>query len=588
MGSCCVKSKDVKELEDELGTLLNEKKKLEEKIEKQEQVAKGKYSPLIPEVYKFIDYDQYTSLKIIEILYSILTGDNETLHGLSQKVQSLSKFEEEQKLIHYGDVRKEETDLQKKLVVSCQENFKNLQDLVHKKLQKIESRVEKVQSLLNTSKVFTSERKSVSDKLLSLKKSSKPDFSTTISNLKILEDIEEELTSFEKALPGLHDDFIMFKLKDLENLLTSLAKVSLVTTQGLEILFGELKIPENLDVVALKVVDIDRTNFELTFTSIEKCIRNLQALETFKSQVLENNSINEKLESIDRTLTKHFLHSEQSKETAYSRINRVSRSQSDFTFSSHLEYLQYELSQKSVPATIAILKQKAKKYLKSLEQQDQNLLEMTEKFNLIDKIIDEIELKFQEFMTFEIKELYKWIGNGEKHVKEQLDQLSEFFIQYEEIKSQQDLIARLSEFLKRFQTTDTLNSIKSSLKETYMKELVRVKTELHEKENHFKNELSESKNQLILLESSFQSTKIQLSKTKELTEDLLRQSSEKELESTLLRNEINSLKESFDQVVQEKNQFQEEVEDLRKSLKDCKKSLRQKKKELSELQNSST
>lgn len=87
MGSCCVKSKDVQELEDELGTLLNEKRKLEEKLSKQELVQQGKYSPPVPEIFKFIDHDQYTSLKIIETFYSILPADTELFHSIRRSPQ---------------------------------------------------------------------------------------------------------------------------------------------------------------------------------------------------------------------------------------------------------------------------------------------------------------------------------------------------------------------------------------------------------------------------------------------------------------------------------------------------------------------
>ena len=322
------------------------------------------------------------------------------------------------------------------------------------------------------------------------------------------------------------------------------------------------------------------------FKSTFKYLNNLQELEVFKGQVLQFNSINEKLQSIDRTLTKHFMNSEQSKETAYSRINRVSRSQSDYSFSSHMEFMQYELGEKSVPDTIKILKQTAKKYLKSLEEQDKNLLEMTEKFNLIDKIIDEIELKFQEYITFEIKELHKWIHGGDKKVKDQLEDLNDRVIQYEETRAQEDLITRLTKFQNKFELTDTLNEIKSALKETYMKELNKVKVEYHEKVNELNSQLSESKNSLVIIDTNYQTTKLQLSKTKEMTEDLLKQNSEKDLEVAGLRNKFHSAKEEFEQVRQERDQILEEVEELRKEVKECKKSLRAKEHELQELRES--
>lgn len=585
MGSCCVKSKDVQELEDELGTLLNEKRKLEEKLSKQELVQQGKYSPPVPEIFKFIDHDQYTSLKIIETFYSILPADTELFHSISLKSQNLSKLENDAKLIQYGEVRKEETELQKKLVHTCYDHYKELLSLANQKETQAESRFDRIQSVLINSKSNLQNRKSIQENL-NLLKTFKPDFSSTISKLKKLELIEEDLSQIEKSLPGLHEDSILRQIKNLEIFLSDLGKSSLASTQNLETIFGQLNIPATLDASALKVVDIDRTTLDDMFKSIFKYLNNLQELEVFKGQVLQFNSINEKLQAIDRTLTKHFMSSEQSKETAYSRINRVSRSQSDFSFSSHMEFLQYELGEKSVPDTIKILKQKAKKYLKSLEEQDKNLLEMTEKFNLIDKIIDEIELKFQEYITFEIKELHKWIHNADKKVKDQLEDLNDRVIQYEETRTQEDLITRLTKFQNKFILTDTLNEIKSALKETYMKELNKVKIEYHEKVNELNSQLSESKNSIVIIDTNYQTTKLQLSRTKEMTEDLLKQNSEKDLEVAGLRNKFHSVKEEFEQVRQERDQILEEVEELRKEVKECKKNLRAKEHELQELKES--
>ena len=64
---CCKKSKELKELEDELDMIVNEKKILELKVYSQGSKLETETSSLSThENLKFMDHDLYTSLKIIE------------------------------------------------------------------------------------------------------------------------------------------------------------------------------------------------------------------------------------------------------------------------------------------------------------------------------------------------------------------------------------------------------------------------------------------------------------------------------------------------------------------------------------------
>ena len=427
---------------------------------------------------------------------------------------------------------------------------------------------------------MSQERKAAIEEFKELKDPKKVDFCSLVEKIGKCEKICQELRKIERVLFNGKD--LAVRVKDVERKISMLSKTSLAATHHFEMVFGDSVDVGKIDVMAMKSVELEISNFFGFFESLEMYLDNLQELENLKTKVLENNSIKDKLKEIDKTLTKHFLNSEQSKEVACSRLNRVSRSQSEYSKPSFLQFLQFEVSEKSIPATILILKDKAKKYLKSLENQDKILLEMTEKFNAIDKIVDEIELKFQDYISSEVKELHKFIGNSEAWVKSSLETLTEKVIQYEE-SPQHDLIARLATFQTKFNLTDNLAEIKSALKDSHFKELAKVKSDLHDKVNELNNKLDQVSNEKNLLESNFTTIKSQLKKSSKISEDLLKDMSEKEVIIMTLKGNINSHEETLNQILQEKNQLEDEVDELRKELRECKKNLRNKEHELSEI-----
>lgn len=576
MGACCIKAKK-SDPDEYSGVLLN-------KTESSPTLPSPKIDSVsLPDLSKFIDYDQYITLKILETCFTITAADKNQLQILIHKAQNLSKLETEAKLIQYGNLRCEETDLQKKLFSSIHDNFKNFQEIVNKKNLDVENKIEIIEKNLKNSKWMKKERETAAEDFKQAQNCRKEDFNGLLEKYKKLEKICEDLEKVEKNL--CQGKEILSGIKEVENKVEFLAKSSLAALHHFEVILGESVDVSNIDVIAMKAVELDYSNFLGFFNSLEKHLDNLQELENLKNKALENNSIKDKLKAIDKTLTKHFLNSEQSKEAVSTRLNRVSRSQSEFAKPAFLEYLHFDTSEQSIPATISILKEKAKKYLKSLENQDKVLLEMTEKFNAIDKIIDEVELKFQDYISFEVKELHKWINNAEDWVKSSLDSLSEKLIQYEE-ETQHDLMARLESFQVKFSLTDDLNKIKSALKELHLKELNKVKSDMHEKVNELSSQVDQITNEKNLLESNFVNVKQQLQKTSKVTEDLLKDNNEREILITTLRGNLCSAEETLDQVGQEKNQLQDEVDELRKELRECKKALRSKEHELSELKES--
>ena len=576
MGACCIKPKQENPDEDS-GVLLNKK-----------DYPSPPTSPLTTQqsmqssmdISKFIDYDQYTTLKLLENCFTILSLNKDQLLSLSHKSQSILSLEPEQKLIQYGHLRCEETDLQKKLIASIHDNYKALQLIYLNKHSDLEHRLEQIEKAFKNSKWMNKQRTSVFEEFKELKDPKKEDFCGLVEKIGKCEKICEAVREIERVLFKGKD--VAERVREVERKISMLSKTSLAATHHFEMVFGDSVDVGNIDVMAMKSVELEISNFFSFFDSLEMYLGNLQELENLKNKVLENNSIKDKLRGIDKTLTKHFMNSEQSKEVACSRLNRVSRSQSEYSQQSFLQFLQFEVSEMSIPETISILKEKAKKYLKSLENQDKVLLEMTEKFNTIDRIVDDIELKFQDYISSEVKELHKFVGNSEDWVKSSLEALTEKVIQYEE-STHHDLVERLETFQTKFNLTDSLGEIKSALKDSHFKELAKVKNELQDKVNKLNNTIDQVSNEKNLIESNFATVKSQLEKTSKISEELLKEQREKEVTIMTLKGNINSHEETLNQINQEKNQLEDEVEELRKELRECKKNLRNKEHELSEI-----
>ena len=582
MGCCCRKSRELKELEAELERLLCQKRSLDSKPLATDRTSEDSPS-LLPDLFNFIDHDQYTSLKIIENLFSLLSGDIQVYQSLSHKIQNLNSLKHSERLMNYGSIRIEETNLQDKMIGSLKEQFKELVEFFNFKYNEIEERIEKVESLFGDNKEeMIEERENIGKGLKAVWDKGKIDLPGVVKGLKELDRIEKMLVRVESGMVGLvKDDFFVLRLKEMERELAEVVRSSLASASGIKSVFGVAA--DASENSGLKSSELNELTFTTLLTSLTKHFKLLQDLESQKIQSVNSSEIVKQLDSIEKSLTKYLLSSDQLKSVTQSRLNRVSRSSSEFTQLHQALFLKLDTGNKSILGSVKILQKKFSDFLKSLEQQDQLLLEMTEKFNTIDKTVDEIELKFHEFVSAEVKDLYKNIGNTEIGKKGELDEINEKLIHYSG-ETHKDLVQRLEFLLSKLLITDNLEKIKQSTREFHSKELIRVKSELQEKVFDLSSQVDSLTNEKLLILNSFEATKSQLSITSEMTENLMNTLNTKDLTLTSLKNQIASLQEQLDQISSDKTKLEDEVTDTQKELRECKKTLRSKEHELSELQ----
>jgi hypothetical protein len=92
------------------------------------------------------------------------------------------------------------------------------------------------------------------------------------------------------------------------------------------------------------------------------------------------------------------------------------------------------------------------KFLEKSSEQDKVVLEMTQKFTILDEKIDEIELKLIDFILSDIKDLYNIVPLNDSTSKALLDDLKEKLNETSK-ESTSDLIEHVSKSLKQIELT---------------------------------------------------------------------------------------------------------------------------------------
>ena len=222
------------------------------------------------------------------------------------------------------------------------------------------------------------------------------------------------------------------------------------------------------------------------------------------------------------------------------------------------------------------------KFLEKSSEQDKVVLEMTQKFAILDEKIDEIELKLIDFILSDIKDLYNIVPLNDSTSKALLDDLKEKLNETSK-ESTSDLIEHVSKSLKQIELTSGITKIREVIRESHAKDVKKRKNELREKINELNTQVSKIQSEKSNIESNLESLKVNHDKTLEMLEEKLALLGEKDSENTSLKNSLGSLNEKYEEVIQENTLTKTEIEKLIKENRQCKKRLKSKESELEEL-----
>ena len=578
MGCCQSRNKEITTLEDELDAMLKEKEKLEQKVEKSEVFVMN----VMPEFEKVMNIEQYETSKVLEIL-SALTGNNaEDAKGLTQQMIQVNLIESPEKLLKYAELRYEQTKLQKKLVKNVEEAISEFLGIVDEKYKDIDKRLDLLKRVLSNNSYFSSQITTISNQFSLISCINKSDIHFLLSKQKSLIEIENLLITIENSSPALNfDTSTNIKIAEIENSLSEVTKLSINSLKAISLNFQE----ENSELISsksLKSLDFNIETYATISESIVNWVKNLSEIEQRKENILKNNKITEELIELDKSLVFYFNNSENAKDQAFSRLQRLSKGPSLNSSFVDSFVQNTDITHLSLWKTLSALKVKTVKFLEKSSEQDKVVLEMTQKFTVLDEKIDEIELKLIDFISSDIKDLYNIVPLNDSTSKALLDDLKEKLNETSK-ESTSDLIEHVSKSLKQIELTFGIKKIREVIRESHAEDVKKRKNELREKINELNTQVSKIQSEKSNIESNLESLKVNHDKTLEMLEEKLALLGEKDSENTSLKNSLGSLNEKYEEVIQENTLTKTEIEKLIKENRECKKRLKSKESELEEL-----
>ncbi|OMJ72380.1 hypothetical protein SteCoe_29195 [Stentor coeruleus] len=581
MGCCIAKEEDSNKDIPSRGTSLIESFDVnhEEKCGENEE-TKSFGSAATSSMIKYIDKDQYNTVKVLESLCFICAFDSDLFKKFSLQVSELSNLKPEEKLRKYLKIRAEVSEFQKKISKKSEDNCKNLSDFANDKYSEIDERIELISSLLEETSIYNEEMPDMKYKFSLIPKMHKHDLESITSKLKSLHAIEKDIGKIEKSLPKLNEDHFMFlKLKEIEEFFSNYAKISLNNASLLEKMFGSCEISADIDVVSLQAFEINKDTYIHITESLKNYIKTLQEVENMKTQMIQKNHLAEQLKNLDEKISLFFLNSENQKQAACNRFRRISRESNDFGVYIKEALKHKDINENTMSKTIEALQEKMETFIKTAAVQDEKVLEIATKLNIIDEKFDEIDLKFQELISDELKDMHKNLPHSENDIKNRLDNISEKF--HESVGL--DLIERFNVFLGKIELAIGFSEIKKDIRLISINENKKAKDESLESIKKLTEVLSEAENQKKFIEKKLESVNKSYEKKSEMLDGMLKSNSDKDIEIINLKNTIATINQKLVQVSEENTRSQDEISDLRKELRDCKKSLRAKENELAEL-----
>ena len=582
MGNCCLESKDKQKLEDEVSKLLSANKNLEAKLKTDTSVIKDALLEVLNDCERNIEKEQYITSKVFDFFQAFLETNTESSKKVSGWLTELPLVPRNKRIQRYTEIRYGETEETKSTCNRIYDSNKKLIDIVNQKYQEIDERIETIQRLLKGGTLYNEQMQSIRKSFEEIPKEVKQNFEFSIEKLSRLITVEKEIVKIEKALPDLSEDnLLILSLKEIEKGFLELTKHSTLLVKHLELKLGESKSEKSFDLSLLDQY-ADAITYTLVAESIVKSIKNLQNLENLKEEILRHNEITIELQELDKMLANHFSKSVDSKEAACFKLNRLSqgKNESSLLFTQMLKYI--EINNNSIPKAVRALKENTLKFLKASEEQDKVILEMTQKFEIFQLKFDDFELKVDEMLSSQLKDLSKSILHWDSNLKTSVDELKDELAN--NLKGPaKNLSEHISFLLTKIELTPRIGALRTQIRESWIKDIARIKAEHQDKVNDLVNSISLLESEKSALENSINTLQSNHEKATELVDKMIKTVREKETEIVYLKNSLASLQEQYDQMNEELRRSQDDIDRLTKENRDIKKNLRARENELAEL-----
>ena len=409
-------------------------------------------------------------------------------------------------------------------------------------------------------------------------------FSDSVLRLRFLLEIEKDLYRLESYfLSSDQDNYIQTLLREVEQAFRTLTKTSSNTLKLMESSMGTTQkdLGNNRDP-PVGFIEFDMTTYLSASDSILLSLKSLSRLESMKEAVILTSSVSTQLTALDKALSDYFLNSEKFKENALTKFHRYSKRSEGVNLFVHESFNLLDVQTQSTTAVLDALLKRTNYFLTISSDQDQLIVELFKKLNLIEMALDEIDIKLEESMLFDIKDLEKVIPASDLENKQELDTFKEILEKFKN-NAPADMLEHMNDILQIFEDSSKIEEIRIKIRDSQMREIAKMKSDYQLTLNMLNSSNSSLEQEKKSLEESSSIMKINLEKSTQLTEKFNQILFDKDIEISNLKNNIASLAEEFAQMRESNAQLQDENSDLSRDLRLSKKTIRDKENELNEI-----
>jgi methyl-accepting chemotaxis protein len=574
MGGCCCSgsyTKETRDLGERIKYLTDKNQELENKIkENSSQITEPDTS--LDQAQKSIDKDLSSSAQVTKFLLSVSGSDSTQ----PTKRPNDAKLSTTQNFIKYAEEKAEESEYQSKLCTKFEESYKALIKLVDIKYHEVEKKVHAAKAELKDNSNVTEELEELINESISIQRSEGPDVDHLVTKLEYLFKADKKISSLEilKAESD-HNIDLGPKAKDISNYILDLIIVSKRNIKDLQEKFGtDEEIPSS-------VSEIDLGSLPGFLETLETSLKDLYEIENITAKIIQNTKLLDTLDWLDKELTAFFIKSENAKSLAFSKLIRLGGASKNIPILSDI-FDREDLKSNSPTAAAEVLKERTIKFLSISEDHEKIFFKMIEGFSLFEEKIDSFELKLDEVISGDLKDLQKIMILTDTESKNKFETIKQ-----ELLKSQEEISRDITEHIdflyKKLETATGIELIRKKIRDSQVKEINKIKQDLQDKINELNIKITSIQSEKAALENSNSTLKATSEKTSKLIEKLTKTVKEKEDETSTFKNTISRLTEQCEQLSEEIASNQREIEGLTKENKDYRKNLRQKEKEITEL-----
>ena len=357
-------------------------------------------------------------------------------------------------------------------------------------------------------------------------------FAESITTLKSLLTIDSKINELEKYLINPNEDiYNQLKLNELSQILSNLQKKSITS---LKIISTNLEKNESdaLSNVILSIKDkLNINTYNSVLESLIKELNSLTELENMKINIINESNLKKNIINLDKNLSNYFSKSEKIKEKALTGYKILGNNQEDLNLFVHEALNLTDIENCSIILTLDALLQKTERFIEISSSQDKILLESFEKMNLIEGILDEIDIKLDEYIFLDIKDISKSINPSDLENKIIIEDVKKNFSGLKEVISS-NMHEHSKNILKLIENCLIIDEIRRKIRENQAKDLIKIKLDFQEKINTLSSAFSTLENEKKSLEQSFNLLKTDNENISKIAEKNAKICVDKELEIT--------------------------------------------------------